>query len=439
MDYIQQLRSLAERIPKQTERLGSQAATSQALVMPFIQAMGYNPFDPAETVPQFDVDLGNGKTETVDYALVQEDIPIILIDVKKWDTKLSDLHTSRLYRCFPVADARFAVLTNGIDFRIYSDVSEPNRMDRKPYFTFSMNDLNEGVLGVLAPFTKGDFDYDALLDTAEKLAKGGAPAPARAPAASPAPATAPAPQAKVEAARQAVSAAAAGPMSRTADYTPDFDKMQQAAEELAPSPLAAKPEPEPEPTAAEPIKARIRRPEEPAKKPDVADEDMRQTVLQMTAIDPSKLKADLDAAKRATGGGKPKRRMLEPSTLKGPPSSAEDLAREAKERKEKQLKPSVLSRIAAAVRGETTKDKPSRGGDTLDDKPAAGAPAASSSKKKKKKRRRSGFSETQWFMEGVKADAEVLEATTSNEKYERRDDLSDEERRKYSLRDNSED
>jgi len=42
-------------------------------------------------------------------------------------------------------------------------------------------------------------------------------------------------------------------------------------------------------------------------------------------------------------------------------------------------------------------------------------------------------------MEGVKADAEVLEATTSNEKYERRDDLSDEERRKYSLRDNSED
>lgn len=414
MEFAQQLRALAERIPSQTGRLGSQAATSQSLVMPFIQAMGYSPFDPGETVPQFDVDLGNGKTETVDYALVQEDVPIILIDVKKWDTKLSDLHTSRLYRCFPVSDARFAVLTNGIEYRIYSDVSEPNRMDRKPYFTFSMAALDDRALGVLESFTKAGFDYDALLDTAAALTGGGVmQAPPKKPAAptkAETPAAQPEPADKARDAAEKVSQAANPVAGKTADYSEErnMDRLRAAVQ-------ATKSGDEP----SEPQRARIRRPDErQAAAP--PEEDMKQTVLQMEALDPARLKASIAAAQ-----GNKKRRtrpVMEPSKTEAP-STASELQREANARKEKQ--PSVLSRLAAAVRGEGEAESA----------PAGAAPDT----KKKKKRRRGGFSETQWFMEGVKSDTEVLEASPADEKYERREDLSDEERRKYSLRKTQED
>lgn len=374
MDYIQQLRALAERIPKQTERLTSKAATSQALVMPFVQALGYNPFDPGETVPQFDVDLGGGKVETVDYALVQDEVPIVIIDVKKWDTKLSDLHTSRLYRCFPVADARFAILTNGIEFRIYSDVAEPNRMDRKPYYTFSLLDLDDSVLSFLEPFTRGAFDYNLLLDNAETLSRGepmvATAAPVAAPAAEPRPS----------------SEARETPLSGPATTTADFDESGDP------------------PQAEPPQKARVRRAGEAATS---TPEDEKQTVLQMQAIDPSQFDLQVPSRKKS------KRKMLKPSTFSEALERPDDLVEAAKRRKET-VRPAQAAETEAPA------------------KPAA-------KKKPKKQRRRTGFSETQWFMQGVKSDAEVLEATTSNEKYEHRDDLSDEERRKYSLRTESED
>ena len=50
--------------------------------MPFIQALGYNVFNPMEVVPEFTADIGTKKHEKVDYAIMQDGNPIILIEVK---------------------------------------------------------------------------------------------------------------------------------------------------------------------------------------------------------------------------------------------------------------------------------------------------------------------------------------------------------------------
>ena len=44
-------------------------ATKNALVMPFIAALGYDVFDPTEVVPEFVADVGTKKGEKVDYAI----------------------------------------------------------------------------------------------------------------------------------------------------------------------------------------------------------------------------------------------------------------------------------------------------------------------------------------------------------------------------------
>ncbi len=46
MDFIETIQGLAARIEKQLGHLKTEEATKNALVMPFINALGYNVFDP---------------------------------------------------------------------------------------------------------------------------------------------------------------------------------------------------------------------------------------------------------------------------------------------------------------------------------------------------------------------------------------------------------
>ena len=77
--------------------------------MPFIQALGYNVFDPFEVVPEFTADIGTKKNEKVDYVIIREGKPCILIECKSAGTSLNINHASQLFRYFGVTDARFAI------------------------------------------------------------------------------------------------------------------------------------------------------------------------------------------------------------------------------------------------------------------------------------------------------------------------------------------
>ncbi len=72
-------------------------------------------------------------------------------------------------RYFTVTEARFAVLTNGIDYQFYSDLEKPNRMDEKPFFEFNLIDITDRQIEELKKFTKPRFDLDDILATASEL------------------------------------------------------------------------------------------------------------------------------------------------------------------------------------------------------------------------------------------------------------------------------
>jgi len=80
MDFIDQIRQIASRIPKQLEFIKTEEATKNALIMPFINALGYNVFDPTEVVPEFTADVGLKKGEKVDYAILKDGKPIMLFE-----------------------------------------------------------------------------------------------------------------------------------------------------------------------------------------------------------------------------------------------------------------------------------------------------------------------------------------------------------------------
>lgn len=169
MDFTDRIRKLSARIPQQLEHISTEEATKNALVLPFISALGYNVFDPREVTPELTADVGTKKGEKVDYAVMRDGEPVMLFECKVAGTNLDKCHASQLYRYFSVSSARFGVLTSGVVYRFFSDLDAPNKMDSKPFLEANLTDLNEGQISQLKKFAKSNFDLDGILETASDL------------------------------------------------------------------------------------------------------------------------------------------------------------------------------------------------------------------------------------------------------------------------------
>lgn len=169
MDLATRLNELAKRTADHREVLLTEEAAKTALVMPFIQALGYDVFNPGEVVPEFTADVGTKKGEKVDYAICDNKKVRILVECKPSSTPLNINHASQLYRYFSVTDARLAILTNGVVYQFYADIEATNKMDDKPFFTFSMDAIKPGDARTIEKFTKQAFDIDKILQEAGLL------------------------------------------------------------------------------------------------------------------------------------------------------------------------------------------------------------------------------------------------------------------------------
>lgn len=169
MDFIDKLTELANRIQRQKESVLTEEAAKTAFVLPFLQALGYDIFNPSEVVPELTADHGLKKGEKVDYAIKQEGRIIILIECKQVGAELESKHADQLFRYFMVTDARFGVLTDGIRYLFFSDLEKENCMDNRPFFEFNLSQFSESEVEELKKFTKTSFDLETIIGTASNL------------------------------------------------------------------------------------------------------------------------------------------------------------------------------------------------------------------------------------------------------------------------------
>ena len=170
IDLIGRMREVSSRMRARLDKLGTEEATKNALVMPFINhVLGYHVFDPSEVVPEFTADIRTKKGEKVDYALLQDDVPIMLFECKRYGANLDNETASQLCRYFSVTQARFGVLTDGVIYRFYSDLVEENKMDAKPFFEINMLEFDGAEVEELRRFTKTSFNLEQILSTAKDL------------------------------------------------------------------------------------------------------------------------------------------------------------------------------------------------------------------------------------------------------------------------------
>lgn len=168
MDFKDEIKQFGDKVEKLKAQINTEEATKNAFIMPFIKALGYDVFNPLEVVPEFIADIGIKKGEKVDYAVIKDGQPAILVECKHWSENL-DPHNSQLFRYFHTTKAKFGLLSNGIIYRFYTDLVEKNKMDEKPFLEFNVTDIKDNQIEELKKFHKSYFDVDNIVNTASEL------------------------------------------------------------------------------------------------------------------------------------------------------------------------------------------------------------------------------------------------------------------------------
>ena len=168
MEFSEAIKQFAKRAVTMVDAIGTEEATKTSLIMPLFQILGYDVFNPLEFCPEFVADVGIKKGEKIDYAILENGEPTILIECKSCKEDL-DKHSSQLFRYFGTSKAKFGILTNGIIYRFYTDLEESNKMDLVPFLEVNLQNLKDSSINELRKFCKDNFDRDKIFSTAEEL------------------------------------------------------------------------------------------------------------------------------------------------------------------------------------------------------------------------------------------------------------------------------
>ncbi len=170
MEFIDEIKVLSARSKDLADKLATEEATKTSLILPFIRLLGYDIFNPTEVIPEYQAEAGVKKDQRVDYALQKDGHPIILIECKAYNEPLSEEHADQLKRYFPfVPTAKIGILTNGHQYKFFTDLEKPNVMDETPYMEFDIENPSLDLAPKLQELRKERFDDENAVRVAEQL------------------------------------------------------------------------------------------------------------------------------------------------------------------------------------------------------------------------------------------------------------------------------
>lgn len=168
MEFKDALKNYISRIETLKDTVATEESTKMALIVPFFQILGYDVFNPLEFCPEYIADVGIKKGEKVDYAILIDGKPVILIEAKAAN-KVLDKHSSQLFRYFVATSAKFAILTNGILYKFYTDLDDANKMDKEPFLDINLLNIKEYQIQQLSKFQRNSLNVSEIMDSASLL------------------------------------------------------------------------------------------------------------------------------------------------------------------------------------------------------------------------------------------------------------------------------
>ena len=164
-----ELKILSDSLKENKKLVSNEAQTRAVLIDPFLKWLGYSTANPSDVEVEYICDIGTKKGERIDYALKKDGEVTVLIEAKGSHVVLDEQHLNQLIRYYGVSKATIGILTNGLEYRFYTDSFRKNVLDSKPFYIFNILDYTDKDVDVLAKFSKSRFNVPLVESYANEL------------------------------------------------------------------------------------------------------------------------------------------------------------------------------------------------------------------------------------------------------------------------------
>jgi hypothetical protein len=172
MGFAEDIAKVADGVRAKADRVVGEQATKMSLIAPFLMALGYDVFDSSEVIPEYIADFAiksGGHLEKVDYAIAINNTIVMIFEAKARDKK-PEVHDKQLKKYLnSLVDTKVAVITNGIEYRFFTDLRLDNIMDDEPFFDFNILEYSPKDLEDLKFFHKDNYDTTEIKKRAEEM------------------------------------------------------------------------------------------------------------------------------------------------------------------------------------------------------------------------------------------------------------------------------
>lgn len=166
---LSQIASLRERVRRLQNHNVNEAETKNSLVLPFIQALGYDIFNPLEVAAEYTCDFATKKGEKIDFAILKDGQPSMLIECKPLGDPLDVVKSAQLFRYFITQPCKIGILTDGCRYLFFSDLDKENIMDDTPFMEINLTQFNEKLLPELQKLSKEQWNINEILNSAAEM------------------------------------------------------------------------------------------------------------------------------------------------------------------------------------------------------------------------------------------------------------------------------
>lgn len=156
-EFAYQIKLLGNVVKTMKEEITSEKVIRDAFILAFLQTLCYDVFNPLEVVPNYEIDLKTKIDTKIDFTILKNNAPVILIEYKQHFKKIN-IQENKLYNYFNFSKAKFGILTNGITYFFYNDLLETNKMDKKLFLKFNLDEINDYQIEELKKLHKSSFN-----------------------------------------------------------------------------------------------------------------------------------------------------------------------------------------------------------------------------------------------------------------------------------------
>ncbi len=143
INFENSIKAVSRKIQKDKDLIENEAQTRQNLIDPFLDAMGYDHTDISIVKVEEKADILKDGLKRVDYVIYptkKDEEPTILIEAKYHNSREKlENHLKQLKPYFEnirsqAKRVEFGILTDGIEYRFYTDLDKDNLLDNEPFY-----------------------------------------------------------------------------------------------------------------------------------------------------------------------------------------------------------------------------------------------------------------------------------------------------------------